>query len=100
MEIVLMTVQLSAPHRPLINWTQLLTLALLVIGTLLVVGLYMATLQAGVTSTSAATASEAPVSQRLTPPAETPRSDCAVTGDLAGDGNPAEIAAILCGRER
>jgi carbohydrate-binding DOMON domain-containing protein len=49
---------------------------------------------------STAASSDAPVSQHLAPLAEAPRSDCAVTGDLAGDGNPAEIAAILCAGER
>ena len=91
-----MTVQLSARHPPLINRIHMLALALLVFGALVVVGLYMATTHSGVASTS----SEALMSQRLEPSAETPRTDCAVTGDLAGDGNPAEIAAILCGGER
>ena len=95
-----MTIQLSAPHQPLLNRTHMLPFTLLVFGALLVVGLYTATLHAGATSISAATSSEASVSQRLVPPVDTHRTDCAVTGDLAGDGNPAEIAAILCGGER
>ena len=95
-----MTIQLSTPHRPLFDPTHLLTLALLVVGVLLVVGLSLAPKYVGVTSTSTAASSDAPVSQHLAPLAETPRSDCAVTGDLAGDGNPAEIAAVLYGVER
>ena len=95
-----MTIHLSAPHRPLIDPTHLFGLALLVLGALLVVGLFLAPQPVGVASTSPAASSEAPVSQRLAPLVPTPPSDCAVTGDLAGNDNPAEIAATLCGGEK
>lgn len=92
-----MTVQLFTPRPPVAIPTHMLAFALLVLGAVLVFGLYLATHHATVISNSDAAVSETSLSQRLAVPAQAPQSTCSVTGDLAGDGNPAEIAAILCG---
>ena len=62
-----MTVQLSMPHRPLIEPTHTLAIALLVLAAVLVVGRHVAT------------------------------GDCWMTGHLPGEANPADIAAAVCG---
>ena len=79
-EGVLMTIHFSTPQRSLITPTHMLIVFLFVVGALLLVGFYVAPRYLGATSTSTATPSEAPVSQRLEPLTQTLRSHCAVTG--------------------
>jgi hypothetical protein len=96
----MMTVLLFASRRQVSYATRRLAVAVLLLGAVLVVGLYLVSKHVRLTSTSAATSSEAAVLMRFAPPVQTQPSDCSVTGDLVGDGNPAEIAATSCGEAR
>jgi hypothetical protein len=75
-------------------WSHL-AVGLLLLGTVLLLGMYSDAPRMEVAST--AKVSEPPVSQRLAVPAASVRSACSLTGDLVGDANPADIARVLCG---
>jgi hypothetical protein len=75
--------------------TCITALALLILGSILMLVLYLGTAVVEVVHTEPL--ADTPASQHLLLPDETRGRACYVTGDLVGDANPAEIVLAVCG---
>jgi hypothetical protein len=97
--LTIMSAQVSAPRRLVPDQPLFLALVLLILGAVLLLGLYLATPQVEVASTTSAVSAGAVV-QPQAPSNQRSGSVCSLTGDLVGDANPAEVARVLCAEQK